>query len=39
VIAQYIPPCYNNKAWGCKEEAEKFLRAKGVLKTFEHCLY
>jgi len=32
VISQYIPPCYN-KAWGNEGEAEKFLRAKEILKN------
>jgi transposase len=25
------------KHGGCEEEAEKFLRAKGILKTFDRC--
>jgi transposase len=49
VIAQYIPPCYNRawgvkmnlvelvKVTSSEEEAEKFLRAKGILKTFDRC--
>jgi len=49
VIAQYIPPCYNKawgmkmnlvelvKVTSSKEEAEKFLRAEGILKTFDRC--
>jgi transposase len=49
VIAQYIPPCYNKawgvkmnlvelvKVTSSEEEAEKFLRAKGILKTFARC--